>query len=276
MIRHFTTILIVIFVTSIFGFGEEVYSQTNPNHVYVKGYTRKDGTTVKGYYKTAPNSTINDNFSTVGNVNPYTGKAGWISRDNTNNYIYSKAKENCNFLRYNIDQLIEFGKMKSWIVHSNLKTDKFKYDEFVLQDDYRVSNIYGLDLDTYSNNYGNKDEYDIMLFYTTFNFDKYIDSLEINNIKVDDLHSSNILRIVIDSRYNAYYNPLIENIEESSNSERIQEPVYNRDLNTVINYYMFENKAMILYYQMERYSVIEIYVPNTEVINKFNYRYSNN
>lgn len=43
---------------------------------HVGGYTKKDGTHVDGYMKTAPNSTEKDNFSTKGNTNPYTGKEG--------------------------------------------------------------------------------------------------------------------------------------------------------------------------------------------------------
>ena len=62
------------------------YAQTNSNHVWVNGYTRSDGTYVKGHYRTAPNSTVNDNFSTQGNYNPYTGKAGWVPRDNGPTY----------------------------------------------------------------------------------------------------------------------------------------------------------------------------------------------
>ena len=48
--------------------------------VYVKGYVRKDGTVVPGHYRSAPNSTNRDNFSTKGNVNPYTGVRGHIDR----------------------------------------------------------------------------------------------------------------------------------------------------------------------------------------------------
>lgn len=40
------------------------------------GYIRKDGTYVQPHTSTAPNSTKSDNWSTKGNVNPYTGKAG--------------------------------------------------------------------------------------------------------------------------------------------------------------------------------------------------------
>lgn len=44
--------------------------------VHVNGYTKKDGTYVAPYYRSSPNSTVSDNYSTKGNVNPYTGQAG--------------------------------------------------------------------------------------------------------------------------------------------------------------------------------------------------------
>ncbi len=44
--------------------------------VQVDGYTRKDGTYVPEHHRTAPNQTKNDNWSTKGNENPYTGKKG--------------------------------------------------------------------------------------------------------------------------------------------------------------------------------------------------------
>lgn len=44
--------------------------------VHVKGYTKKDGTYVAPYYRSSPNNSVSDNYSTKGNVNPYTGKAG--------------------------------------------------------------------------------------------------------------------------------------------------------------------------------------------------------
>jgi hypothetical protein len=48
---------------------------------YVHGYTRHDGTYVNGYHRTEPNYTRNDNYSTRGNVNPYTGEVGHAPRD---------------------------------------------------------------------------------------------------------------------------------------------------------------------------------------------------
>lgn len=48
----------------------------NPSNHSVSGYTRKDGTPVAPSHATNPNGTRNDNYSTKGNVNPYTGKPG--------------------------------------------------------------------------------------------------------------------------------------------------------------------------------------------------------
>lgn len=42
------------------------------------GYIRKDGTYVAPSMATKPNDTKLDNYSTKGNVNPHTGKAGTV------------------------------------------------------------------------------------------------------------------------------------------------------------------------------------------------------
>jgi hypothetical protein len=43
---------------------------------YRQGYMRKDGVYVQPSYQSAPNNTRLDNYSTQGNINPYTGQAG--------------------------------------------------------------------------------------------------------------------------------------------------------------------------------------------------------
>jgi hypothetical protein len=43
---------------------------------YVNGYFRLDGTYVHGHYRTNPDNSFYNNWSTKGNVNPYTGKVG--------------------------------------------------------------------------------------------------------------------------------------------------------------------------------------------------------
>ncbi len=44
--------------------------------MHVSGYTKKNGTVVQPHYRSAPDGTKANNWSTKGNVNPYTGKAG--------------------------------------------------------------------------------------------------------------------------------------------------------------------------------------------------------
>ena len=43
---------------------------------YVDGYFKSDGTYVPPHFRSSPNSTKLDNYSTRGNANPYTGKEG--------------------------------------------------------------------------------------------------------------------------------------------------------------------------------------------------------
>lgn len=42
----------------------------------VRGYLRSNGTYVQSYHRSTSNSISSDNYSTKGNVNPYTGKKG--------------------------------------------------------------------------------------------------------------------------------------------------------------------------------------------------------
>lgn len=44
----------------------------------VSGYTRANGTVVQSYHRTAPDSTLYNNYSTRGNINPYTGQSGHV------------------------------------------------------------------------------------------------------------------------------------------------------------------------------------------------------
>jgi hypothetical protein len=44
--------------------------------VSVKGYYKSNGTYVQPHVRSSPNNTTADNWSTKGNVNPYTGKQG--------------------------------------------------------------------------------------------------------------------------------------------------------------------------------------------------------
>lgn len=51
--------------------------------VYVRGYLKKDGTFVAPHYRTNANDTVNDNYGTQGNYNPYTESWGTKPQDPT-------------------------------------------------------------------------------------------------------------------------------------------------------------------------------------------------
>jgi hypothetical protein len=51
-------------------------SSTKSGSVHVNGYTTKSGKYLAPHHRSAPDATQKDNYSTKGNVNPYTGKKG--------------------------------------------------------------------------------------------------------------------------------------------------------------------------------------------------------
>ena len=56
---------------------ETMPNSPNYSSVYVRPYVHNDGTAVLPHYRSAPNSSLNDNWSTLGNVNPFTGQKGY-------------------------------------------------------------------------------------------------------------------------------------------------------------------------------------------------------
>jgi len=55
-----------------------VLSTSAVAQTYVAPYVKQDGTYVEGHYKSQPNNTKTDNYSSQGNTNPYTGKEGTV------------------------------------------------------------------------------------------------------------------------------------------------------------------------------------------------------
>jgi hypothetical protein len=61
--------------------------------VFVRPYVRQDGTYVQPHFRTAPDRSISNNYSTYPNINPYTGQQGTVnpgtinSNPGYNNYL---------------------------------------------------------------------------------------------------------------------------------------------------------------------------------------------
>lgn len=47
--------------------------------VHVRGYYRSNGTYVQPHYRSEPHGVFSNNWTTLGNVNPYTGEAGHLA-----------------------------------------------------------------------------------------------------------------------------------------------------------------------------------------------------
>jgi hypothetical protein len=59
-----------------------------PAQTYVHGYTKKDGTYVAPHYRSNADGNVYNNWSTKGNVNPYTGQAGTKNPYSSSNSTY--------------------------------------------------------------------------------------------------------------------------------------------------------------------------------------------
>ena len=59
-----------------YGSSDSGYGYTNPSSQYVGPSVTRNGQYRSGYYRTTSNGTDKDNYSTLGNTNPWTGQAG--------------------------------------------------------------------------------------------------------------------------------------------------------------------------------------------------------
>ena len=59
-------------------------TSTFARDVFVRPYVRQDGTYVQPHFRTAPDHSISNNYSTFPNVNPYTGQQGTVNPWTTN------------------------------------------------------------------------------------------------------------------------------------------------------------------------------------------------
>ena len=64
---------------------------------YVNGYYNNNGTYVNGYYRTTPDNNPYNNYSTVGNINPYTGQIGTVDPYYTNNSYNSRGSSSSSY-----------------------------------------------------------------------------------------------------------------------------------------------------------------------------------
>lgn len=73
---------------------------------YVRGHTRQDGTYVQPHYRSNPDGNRLNNYSTEGNYNPHTGKAGTVDP--------YKPSSNSGYGSNNLNNNNSFGSNRRW------------------------------------------------------------------------------------------------------------------------------------------------------------------
>jgi len=92
---------VIILFMSFLIFQNAFVSFAGGKSTHVNGYYKANGTYVQPHYRSAPDNSVNNNWSTKGNVNPYTGKEGTKivpsysvpSSGNSNSLFPSKSKK---------------------------------------------------------------------------------------------------------------------------------------------------------------------------------------
>jgi hypothetical protein len=107
-------VLALFLLLSFVSFSHNAYADT-----WVNGYTRKDGTNVRGHFRSDPDGDVSNNWSTYGNVNPYTGKAGTKRYFDYDSSRYSSPSSNDYDSSYESDYDYE---------GSNVKADDYESD----------------------------------------------------------------------------------------------------------------------------------------------------
>ncbi len=78
-------LLLIFTIASFSSFNNSCFANTTGTKkyqkgpTYVKGHVTKRGKYVKPHYKSSPNEIKQDNLSSKGRINPYTGKKGTIN-----------------------------------------------------------------------------------------------------------------------------------------------------------------------------------------------------
>ncbi|MBL7186835.1 MAG: hypothetical protein ISS70_10970 [Phycisphaerae bacterium] len=82
--------------------------------VRVRGYFRRNGTYVRPHYRSNPDGNFWNNWSTIGNVNPYTGKVGTKRTPGYSNHLL-RTQKSLSSTDYWMDQKVkDIERAKYW------------------------------------------------------------------------------------------------------------------------------------------------------------------
>jgi len=70
-------LMTILFLVAVFTVGTIFWIKVAEAYVRVKPYFRQDGTYIQPHYRSDPDSSRWNNWSTWGNINPFNGKKGY-------------------------------------------------------------------------------------------------------------------------------------------------------------------------------------------------------
>jgi hypothetical protein len=106
-VSNFMNIMLIAFVLTL--------STTVIADTHVRGYYKQNGTYVAPHYRSSPNSTTTDNFSTKGNINPYTGQEGTHNPTDTGYVIDNETSNTSTYNYQGLDHSVTNQENKDWL-----------------------------------------------------------------------------------------------------------------------------------------------------------------
>ncbi|PEJ32291.1 hypothetical protein CN689_14270 [Peribacillus butanolivorans] len=116
------------------------YSKPVDAATFVHGYLKKDGTYVRSHFRSDADNSFYNNYSTYGNINPFTGERGTRLSPNVSsshsiylNYIYSNLYDDDTYEYESVStptQNIEYSEPKEELTKEQYKTNSNVFYEF--------------------------------------------------------------------------------------------------------------------------------------------------
>jgi len=106
--------------------------------VRVRGYTGKDGTYVQPHYRSNPDGNFYNNWSTKGNVNPYTGKPGTKTAPNVMSDVFAGGSYRSNGTYGQPQYESNAPLSQSWQTTQEWQTNAEQIDVFAWDEEWRA------------------------------------------------------------------------------------------------------------------------------------------
>jgi hypothetical protein len=102
--------------------------------VRVRGYFRKNGTYVAPHYRSSPDGVFYNNWSTKGNINPYTGKSGTrLTPQDSHSHLSTYTRHPAENDNARMSERKAYWKSKGWDVDQIRAYSSYDLDNKILE-----------------------------------------------------------------------------------------------------------------------------------------------